>query len=56
VFISGYIFIDYMSVTTIFRTTGVVTLALAGLSLAMDKWLDARNRGAAGATGKPGQS
>ena len=39
VFISGYIFIDYLSVTTIFRATGLVTLFLAGLSLAMDKWL-----------------
>jgi MFS family permease len=39
VFISGYIFIDYLSVTTIFRAMGVVTLFLAGLSLAMDRWL-----------------
>jgi MFS family permease len=39
VFVSGYIFIDYLSVTTIFRATGLVTLFLAGLSLAMDKWL-----------------
>jgi predicted MFS family arabinose efflux permease len=39
VFVSGYIFIDYLSVTTIFQATGLVTLFLAGLSLAMDKWL-----------------
>jgi MFS family permease len=39
VFVSGYIFIDYLSVTTIFRATGLVTLFLAALSLAMDKWL-----------------
>jgi len=39
VFVSGYIFIDYLSVTTIFRATGLVTLFLAGLSLAMDMWL-----------------
>lgn len=39
VFVSGYILIDYFSVTTIFRATGVATLFLAGLSLAMDKWL-----------------
>jgi len=39
VFVSGYIFIDYLSVTTIFRATGLVALVLAGLSLAMDKWL-----------------
>lgn len=36
VFASGYVFIDYLSVTTIFRGTGVLTLFLAGLSLAMD--------------------
>jgi MFS family permease len=39
VFISGYILIAHFSVTKIFRTTGLVTLFLAGLSLAMDKWL-----------------
>jgi MFS family permease len=39
VFVSGYIFIDYLTVTTIFRATGLVTLFLAALSLAMDKWL-----------------
>jgi len=39
VFVSGYIFIDYLSVTTIFQATGLVTLFLAGLSLAMDRWL-----------------
>ena len=56
VFISGYIFIDYMSVTTIFRTTGAVTLALAGLSLAMDKFLDARDEGPSDRTGEKGNS
>jgi MFS family permease len=39
VFVSGYIFIDFLSVATIFRATGLVTLFLAGLSVAMDKWL-----------------
>jgi MFS family permease len=40
VFISGYYFIDSgYTVTTIFHTTGVVVLFLAGLSLAMDKML-----------------
>ena len=40
VFISGYIFIALSSPSrTIFRATGLVTLFLAGLSLAMDKWL-----------------
>jgi hypothetical protein len=39
VFISGYIFIDKYTITTIFQTTGVVVLFLAGLSLAMDRML-----------------
>ena len=39
VFVSGYIFIDYLTVTTIFQATGLVVLFLAGLSLAMDKML-----------------
>jgi len=39
VFISGYIFIDYLNVTTIFRVMGIVVLFLAGLALAMDFWL-----------------
>jgi len=38
VFVSGYIFIDYLTVTAIFRATGILTLFLAGLSLAMDAW------------------
>lgn len=41
VFISGYIFIQYLSIPTIFQATGVVTLCLAALCLAMDKWLKA---------------
>ncbi len=39
VFVSGYILIDYLTVTAIFRTMGVVVLVLAGLALAMDFWL-----------------
>lgn len=39
VFVSGYIFIDYLTISAIFRATGVLTLLLAGLSLAMDAWL-----------------
>ncbi len=39
VFISGYIFIDYLTVTAIFQATGVVVFLLAGLSLAMDRML-----------------
>ena len=39
VFVSGYILIDYLTVTAIFQAMGVVVLALAGLTLAMDLWL-----------------
>jgi len=39
VFVSGYIFIEYLPVTTIFQATGLVTLLLAGLSLVMEQWL-----------------
>jgi MFS family permease len=39
VFISGYIFIDYMNITTIFRTMGALILSLSAISLAMDFWL-----------------
>jgi predicted MFS family arabinose efflux permease len=45
VFISGYIFIDKYTVTTIFQTTGVVVFLLAGLSLAMDKMLKSQGPG-----------
>jgi len=31
--------IDYLTVTAIFQTMGVVVLFLAGLALAMDYWL-----------------
>jgi hypothetical protein len=36
VFVSGYIFIDYLTVTAIFRAMGVLVLLLAGLALVMD--------------------
>ena len=39
VFVSGYILIDYLTITAIFRTMGIVVLVLAGLALAMDFWL-----------------
>ena len=39
VFVSGYILIDWLTVTEIFRTMGVVVLVLAGLALVMDLWL-----------------
>ena len=39
VFISGYIFIDYLNITTIFRTMGILILLLSAMSLAMDFWM-----------------
>jgi MFS family permease len=44
VFVAGYIFIDYLTVTTIFRAVGILTILLAGLSLGMDKWLGGAGR------------
>ena len=42
VFVSGYVLIDYMDVPDIFRATGALTVALAGVSLVMDRWLTRR--------------
>jgi hypothetical protein len=39
VFVSGYLLIDYLAISDIFRATGVLILALAGVSLVLDKWL-----------------
>jgi hypothetical protein len=39
VFVSGYVLIDYLAIADIFRATGVLTLALAAVSLAMDRWM-----------------
>jgi MFS family permease len=39
VFVSGYILIDVLSISQIFRATGVLVLLLAGLSLVLDKWI-----------------
>ena len=41
VFMSGYFFIDYMSVSTIFKATGVLTFFLAVLSVMIDRRLRA---------------
>jgi hypothetical protein len=38
VFVSGYIFIDYLTVSAIFRAMGVLVLILAAISLVMDFW------------------
>jgi len=39
VFLSGYVLIDYVALSDIFRGTGLLTLLLAGWSLVMDRWL-----------------
>ena len=39
VFVAGYVFIDYLTVTAIFRAIGILTMLLAGLSLILDRWL-----------------
>lgn len=44
VFVSGYILIDYLTVSAIFRTMGLVVLVLAGLALAMDFWLGGNSK------------
>ena len=38
VFVSGYVLIDFVDVPDIFRATGALTLLLAGVSLALDRW------------------
>lgn len=39
VFVSGYILIDYLAVSAIFRGTGILILFLAGVSVMMDRWM-----------------
>ena len=39
VFVAGYILIDQDPVPAIFRGVGILTILLAGLTLAMDRWL-----------------
>jgi MFS family permease len=38
VFVSGYILIDHMALSQIFRVTGGLILVLAAMCLAMDRW------------------
>lgn len=47
VFVSGYVLIDYLAVSNIFRLTGILILFLAGLSLILDRWLALSRRPAA---------
>ncbi|MBI4657687.1 MAG: fused MFS/spermidine synthase [Verrucomicrobia bacterium] len=38
VFVSGYVLIDYMSLSSIFRATGGLTMALGAACLFLDRW------------------
>ncbi len=42
VFVSGFVLIDELRLSTIFRAMGVLTLLLAALCLALDRWLAGR--------------
>ena len=53
VFVSGYILIDYLTVTAIFRAMGVLMLFLAAITLAMDFWLGGTCKGAATESKRP---
>jgi hypothetical protein len=39
VFISGYVLIDHMNVSTIFRAMGTLTVLLGAMCWMMDRWL-----------------
>lgn len=39
VFVSGYVLIDQMAISNIFRAMGALTLALGGICLWLDRWL-----------------
>ena len=54
VFVSGYILIDYLTVTAIFRAMGILVLILAGLALAMDFWLGGNCKAEAREPKRPG--
>lgn len=42
VFISGYVLIDQMTLSAIFRATGGLVAALGGMTLFMDRWINGR--------------
>jgi predicted MFS family arabinose efflux permease len=43
VFVSGYVLIDHMNISNIFRATGGLTVLLGLMCLFMDRWLEAKN-------------
>jgi len=44
VFVSGFILIEYVGLSNIFRITGALTIALGILCIVMDQWVPARQR------------
>jgi predicted MFS family arabinose efflux permease len=48
VFISGYVFLDYLTLSNTFRLAGVVTVFLAVLSVLIDYWMKQAQRDAGG--------
>lgn len=48
VFMSGYVLIDWLPLSTLFRVTGVLTLGLAAVCWGMDRW--GRDSGGEGAS------
>jgi MFS family permease len=55
VFVSGYIFIDYLTVPQIFRATGILILVLAVLCPCLDSWLGLKYNTASVKSGPPGK-
>ena len=43
VFVSGYVLIEQMTISNIFRATGVLTILLGVLCLVMDGWFGRQN-------------
>lgn len=55
VFISGYVLIDQMTLSSIFRATGVLVAALGGMTLFMDRWMNDQEADSEPKTGDAGQ-
>jgi MFS family permease len=53
VFVSGYVLIDYLTVSAIFRAMGLLVVLLSLLSLAMDFWLGGNCKRAASEAKSP---
>lgn len=51
VFLSGYVLIDHLSLSSIFRSTGVLVATLGGMTLFMDRWMNTEEAEPAAKTG-----